>query len=317
MREGGGALLVITVIALVARLIQLNSDYWIDEISALQKSFRLPISGILSTFLGDTHHPLYAVFARISLVLFGEAPWSLRVPAVLFGVAAIPATYLVARLVTSRREALVASLIMALSYHHVWFSQNARGYTLIGLLALLSTWALVRMLEGSSWWMALYFAAFAALGAYTHLTMVFVAVGQAIVAAVTVARPEAGQPRVDWRVPMLGFGGAAFLTVMLYAPMLDQVVDFFVNRPSNLVGTSTPMWALVETIRVLLLGLGAAGVIPASVILVVGAIAARFMGRREQGGPRRDQKVIEAEYVVIEDARADDRTPSDENPRDK
>ena len=51
--------------------------------------------------------------------------------------------------------------------------------------------------------------------------------------------------------------------------------------------------------------------------ILIGAIAARFMGRRDQGGPRRGQKVIEAEYVVIEDVRADDRTPSDENPRDK
>ncbi len=52
-------------------------------------------------------------------------------------------------------------------------------------------------------------------------------------------------------------------------------------------------------------------------VILIGAIAARFMGRRDQGGPRRDQKVIDAEYVVVEESRADDRTPSDENPRDK
>jgi len=177
LREGGPALLGIVAIALLARVIRLNSGYWIDELYALMNSYRLPFSGIVSTFWGDAHHPLYSLFARMSLTVFGEAPWATRAPAVVFGTAAVAATYLVARLVASRREALLASLILAVSYHHVWFSQNARGYTLMGLLALMSTLALVRMLERGSWQMAVLYAVIAALGAYTHLTMVFVAFG--------------------------------------------------------------------------------------------------------------------------------------------
>ena len=33
---------------------------------------------------------------------------------------------------------------MATSYHHIWFSQNARGYTMIGFFALASTWLLLK-----------------------------------------------------------------------------------------------------------------------------------------------------------------------------
>src|SRR6185503_19164406 len=170
---------------------QLNSSYWTDEILALQKSFRLSLLQVITTFLGDTHHPLYSVFARVSLLMFGEAPWALRLPAVLFGVMAIAMTYVVARLAVRRREALFASLLLAVSYHHVWFSQNARGYTLIGLLALLTTWTLIRLLQQPTWRLAAAYALCAALGAYTHLTMVFVAIGQALVAVVAMARPQA------------------------------------------------------------------------------------------------------------------------------
>jgi uncharacterized membrane protein len=272
MREGGVPLLAITAIALVARLIRLDSGYWIDEIIALQRSFRLPMMEIVTTFLGDNHHPLYSIFGRAALVLLGEAPWALRLPAVLFGVATVAAVYLVARLVVSRREALIASLLLAVSYHHVWFSQNARGYTLIGCLALLSTWLLVRMLERPSWQLGLAFALCTALGAYTHLTMVFIAVGQALVAVVEWARPGHGRQRIDWRIPALAFSLAAVLTVLFYAPMLDQMLDFFVNVPSQLLGASTPAWALREAIRVLLLGVGVTGAFLASIILMTVAI---------------------------------------------
>ncbi len=272
VREGGIALAVIVVVALVARLIQLNSGYWADEIGALQTSYQLPGFGVLTTFRGDTHHPLYSVFGRIALLLFGESPWALRLPAVVFGVASVPATYVVARLVASRREALIACLLLAVSYHHVWFSQNARGYTLIALLALLATWALVKMLETSSWPMAFAYAAFAALGSYTHATMVFVAVGQAVAAAIVWLWPERQQQRTDWRVAVSAFALAGLFTLVLYAPMLGQVVDFFTNKPSSLLTRSTPLWALREGLRVLAIGLGATGTAVAAVVVMVGMV---------------------------------------------
>ena len=271
LREGGWPLGTIVVIGAVARVIRLNSGLWTDEILALQRSFRLSLADIVTSFFGDTHHPLYSVFARISLLLFGESPWAVRLPAMVFGVATIAMTYAVARLTTSRRVALFASALLAVSYHHVWFSQNARGYTLIGLLALLSTWTLIRLLETPTWKLAVAYALCAALGAYTHLTMVFVAVGQALVAGVDLVRPQSARSRVDWRIPVGAFFLAAIFTTVLYAPMLGQVIDFFVNQPSDLRGTSTPSWALGEAIRVLLTGLNASPLV-ATVILAAGSV---------------------------------------------
>jgi mannosyltransferase len=270
--DGGRPLLAIVAVALVARLIGANSELWTDEILALLHSFRLPLAEIITTFRGDNHHPLYAVFARISLVMFGESPWALRLPSVLFGTAAVAATYGVARLVAPRREALIASLLLAVSYHHVWFSQNARGYTLIGLLALVNTWILVRMLEQPSWRLAIVFALCAAAGAYTHLTMVFITIGQAMVALVALRRAGGGHLRVHWRVLAGAFVLAALFTVLLYAPMLDEVLNFFVNVPSELVVASTPAWALREAIRVLLFALGGPTAILAGVVLVTGTV---------------------------------------------
>ena len=271
LREGGIALLAIVAVAVVVRAYHLGSGYWIDEIYAVQNSFRLSFADIVSTYRGDYHHPLYALAARSALVVFGESPWALRLPALIFGVVAIPATYLVARLALSRRESLLASLVLAVSYHHVWFSQNARGYTLVALLALLGTWTLVRLLETGSWRLAFAYALIAALGAYTHITMVFVAVGHALVAGLLLVFPEGDRPRIRWTVAAAAFVLAAVMTILLYAPMLGEVTDFFLNKPSALRGTSTPAWALREAIRVLLVGIGAPAAIAGAIVLAAGA----------------------------------------------
>ena len=102
-----------TLVALVLRVIGLNKCLWFDEIYFLVVTVRHPMGEILTVFTGDTQHPLYSVMARLCLVLFGEEPWSLRLPAVLFGVASVPALYLLAAKVTSRAEALVAAAFLA------------------------------------------------------------------------------------------------------------------------------------------------------------------------------------------------------------
>ena len=269
----GVGVLAVVVVAAVARGIGLNSGLWIDEIYSLVRSFRAPLSGILTQFWGDNHHPLYAVLAHLSRAAFGESAWAVRLPAMLFGVAAVPMLYALGVLVVTRREALLASLLLAVSYHHVWFSQNARGYSAIAFFAIVAMWALVRgTTTGQTKYFALYGVA-AGLGAYTHLTMIFVVVGHALALLVLYAAPNASRDRsMLARGGSLAFGLGALLTLALYAPMLREVMDFFLHRPSQLRGVSTPSWAIVETIRVLVLGLGAGMAVVGGVVLAGGAV---------------------------------------------
>lgn len=269
----GVALFAVVLVAAVARGIGLNSGLWIDEIYSLVRSFRAPLSGILTEFWGDNHHPFYAVLAHLSRAVFGESAWAVRLPAMLFGVAAVPMLYALGALVVSRREALLASLLLAVSYHHVWFSQNARGYSAIAFFAIVAMWALVR---GATTGRTKYFVVYgvaAGLGAYTHLTMIFVVVGHALATLVVCVAPHASlDRRALARGGAIAFGLGALLTLALYAPMLRAVMDFFLLRPSQLRGVSTPSWAFFETIRVLVLGLGAGMAVVGGVVLAAGAV---------------------------------------------
>ncbi|HKD84018.1 MAG TPA: glycosyltransferase family 39 protein [Terriglobales bacterium] len=107
----------------------------------------------------------------------GEA-W-LRLPSALFGIASIPAMYVVARRLVSTGPALGAAALLAFSPADVYYSQEARSYTLAILLVLLSTYFFVRAVEQCqrrdwAWWMWISTLAF-----YTHDFAALVLIAQA------------------------------------------------------------------------------------------------------------------------------------------
>ncbi|HTG84625.1 MAG TPA: glycosyltransferase family 39 protein, partial [Gemmatimonadales bacterium] len=113
------------IIGLALRLHDLGVGLWFDEIQTMVDYVRLPLGQILTTYDSQNQHMLYSVLARLSVDLFGDSGWSLRLPAALMGTASLWATYRLASRLTSEREALLATLLLTFSYHHVWFSQNA------------------------------------------------------------------------------------------------------------------------------------------------------------------------------------------------
>jgi len=261
-------LMGLTLAAVVLRLINLDAGLWLDEIYAIVNQFRLPVTELLTTYIGDNQHPLYAILASLSVSTFGEHAWSARLPAVIFGIATVPALYLFGTQVSNRKEGLLAAALLTFSYHHVWFSQNARGYTALALAAILCSFYFVRLLRGgknSNLWM---YGLIAALGTYAHLTMVFVVVGHFMVYLLQLVFPgNTGHRFTHWKLPLLAFITAGTISLLLYGPILGQVIDYFVNKPS-LEGLSTPQWALKEAIRSLSIGFGAGAVVSVGMVMV-------------------------------------------------
>jgi mannosyltransferase len=260
----------ITVAALVLRLIGLNKGLWWDEIYFLVETLRHPLVRILTVFTGVAQHPLYSVLARLCIVLFGEEPWSIRLPAMLFGVASVPALYLLAAKVTTRAEALVAAAFLAVSYHHIWFSQNARGYTVLAFFSILSALFLLEGIRSAKMGPFFAYAVAASLGIYTHITMVFlVAAHFLICAGWLVSEARKRKSPIGWQLPLAGFVLTGVLAAVMYAPILAQVFHFFAYHPSSMTAVSTPKWALAETLRGLSLGLGTTSVLLGAAVVVL------------------------------------------------
>ena len=99
---------ILLAIALVLRIIGLNEGLWYDEIATLVHHVRLPAREIIGHY-NLNNHILYSLLAHFSIGWFGESAWSIRLPAVVFGVVTIPAAYYLGRQLASRYEAFLAT----------------------------------------------------------------------------------------------------------------------------------------------------------------------------------------------------------------
>ena len=170
--------------AMALRVYRLNGGLWLDEILTLVNYAEAPIGEIITTYDSQNQHFLYSVFARICILLFGQSVWSFRLPAVLFGVGSIWAAYLFGRQVSSTREALLSAALLTFSYHHIWFSQNARGYIMLLFFTLVASWLVVRGVREKRPRLWIAYAVVAALGAYVHISMIFIVMGHFVICLV-------------------------------------------------------------------------------------------------------------------------------------
>ena len=276
-RWEGLAFVGLLALALVLRWIGVHQDLWIDEVYTLVQFVRPSWGQIFTNYTDDNQHLLYSLLAHASVSTFGESAAALRLPALLLGLASLWATQRLAILVSGRREALLAVALLAVSYHHVWFSQNARGYTGLLFATVLSTELLLRGLWQGRWSIWTGYAAAVALGMGLHLSMVFVVAAHfLLVAALVVRRTGTAALR---RRPLIALVLAATLTLQIYALVSPQVIAFYLQPAA---GTAiapeiwkSPIWLVQETIRGLGVGslVGWVGLALAAVVLTSGVMS--------------------------------------------
>lgn len=281
-------LVAILVLAAVARIIGLDAGLWYDEIYTLTHYVRAPLGQVLTDFSSLNNHMFYSLQAKASVALLGENAWTLRLPAVLFGLGSLVLLWAMARIPAGKVATLFAALLMAISYHHVWFSQNARGYTGILFWTSLATLLLIEGLKRPDWRIWTAYGVSVAAGMYTHLSAGFFFASHALVyAAAWLTRstprlaPYAGLRDIR---PVFGFALGGVLTLLLHLPLLGQVL-VAMNKVSEGKTTSSmaewvnPLRALQE-IADSLSAFGPLAPVALGGVLLVFAVGAVALWRR-------------------------------------
>ena len=135
-----GALLIIILGGFALRLYRLGAQsLWYDEtVSAHLASKSMP--GLIAHTAGDIHPPGYYLLLHIWTRLSGDSEFALTFFSLVFGVLLIPLTFAVARYLLGQMVALWAALMVAISPFHLWYSQEARMYTLGAALGMVVLW---------------------------------------------------------------------------------------------------------------------------------------------------------------------------------
>ena len=240
----------ILLLATALRLYGLDGGLWFDEIVTYVNYVQVPFGEAISTYDNQNQHILYSLLANLAFYIFGESIWSLRLPAVLFGTGSIWALYMLGREVANSREALLSAALLAFSYHHVWFSQNARGYTGLLFWTILASWLFLRALREGRPRLWVLYAVSVALGAYTLIYMVFVVLGHFVIFLVTLygERQREGWPRI-WPGLFLGFLLSGILTFLLHALVLPQFIEAFAHPEVGGPIWTQPMWGILEFVK--------------------------------------------------------------------
>jgi len=141
-------LLIVLLIAAALRFYELGAkSLWLDEITSVRRvrgSFREMIDEVAAH---DGHPPLYYVLQYGVKVLGGDEA-AVRIPSALAGIALVYVAYRIARQLFDEKAGLCAAGLCAVSAFQIYFSQEARPYSLAMLLAALSLWLFLQIIEG-------------------------------------------------------------------------------------------------------------------------------------------------------------------------
>ncbi len=153
-------------------------NFWDDEAASVIFA-QLPWSSFWRTIANYEANMSFYYFLLRGWLHFGDSEAVIRGLSVLFGLAAILATYLLGKRLFGTKEGLVSAALSAVNMFQIRYSQEARGYSLLLLLSSLSTYFLVRAIESprqKRYWFG--YVVLSALGVYTHLFFYLVVLAQ-------------------------------------------------------------------------------------------------------------------------------------------
>lgn len=236
-----GVLLLLLILALASflRIYDLGAEsIWLDEAHSVIVSSQ-NFASVITEAASGQHPPLYFVALHSWISLFGSSEVSLRAMSAIFGIASVLIIYGIGYAFFNRRVGLISSVLSATSLFHIRYSQEARPYSLLLLLSLLSFLFFIKILkQDKKWYYPCYFLANVFL-AYTHVFGLFTIAAQIFFLLLFWAKY---QPQRFKLLAMQATTIAALLPlVLLLGPVARSIAQrgFWIREPSltSILGT--------------------------------------------------------------------------------
>jgi uncharacterized membrane protein len=160
-------LLCITIVAIFLRFYKLDAwSFWGDEVFSIgfeEDGFNYSI----------LRRSLAIDLIHLATGIFGVNEWSARLVPALIGIISIPVLYFLIRKALGTPTALIASALLTLSPWHLYWSQNARFYSLLLLFYSLALLTFYMGLEKDRPFLLVLSLLFMGLGARERLVALF------------------------------------------------------------------------------------------------------------------------------------------------
>lgn len=240
-RREWGVVVLITFVGFLFRMNDMSIPLRYDEAETYLSAVIRPWFVTVSSYYAPNNHVFHSVLAKISCGVFGGTVWALRLPALLAGLALIPATYVTTCALAGREvcrrdrnmAATMAAFFVAVSVPLSGYSVDARGYSLVALFWLISVLLARYCLatDNAAAWAGLPIVF--AFGLWTIPTMLYAVAGIDAWIVLNRLAPHGSRPWViSWSRLVLCNVFAALATVVLYSPVLvvDGPAKLFQNQ---------------------------------------------------------------------------------------
>lgn len=258
-----------------------RQSLWNDEGTSVAVAQR-DLQTIARDAAADIHPPLYYVLLSRWVRVLGTGEAAVRSLSALLGVGLVALTYALGRLLLGRRPALAAAFLAAISPFQVYYSQEARMYMLLAVLAAGAVLALARWVRRPAWQALAALVLLEAAGLWTHYSFAFVALALNLAFLLSLRRGTLRR-LVPWGASQAG-------ALLLFAPWLPVALRQAGSWPGRVDAAALP--ALADAWRWLVFGpaietrVVLEWVVASAILVLAGwVLIARQPGRAERPQP--------------------------------
>jgi 4-amino-4-deoxy-L-arabinose transferase-like glycosyltransferase len=222
------ALIVITVIGFFLRFYNLGyNSLWLDEASTYSISVKSFAEIWQVTAAGEFNPPLFYWVEHVMLML-GNNEIILRFIPALLGVLTIPLFYVIGKEFLDQNTGIIAAAACAMSPFLIYYSQEARAYSMMLFFVTLATIFFLKAMKSGSLTHWAFFGAFSALAFWSHF-YAFVMIAALVLYALIEWAPRIRTEFNNLKMLVLGivvFGVLSF-------PLILVTLQLFITRTAS------------------------------------------------------------------------------------
>jgi hypothetical protein len=228
-----------------------QDSLWDDEAWSVWAAGAPTLGESLARVKADVHPPLYFFLLHGWLRLAGDSVLALRLPSLFMGLLALAATYAVGARLFDRQTGLLALALLAGMGFLIYYTREARMYSLLLALGALTIYAGLRWQAQPTLRRALPYAALMAALLYTHYAGALLIGAQVLWLLWLALRGRLGA--VGWRNGFIPFA----LALIAYEFWVPTLLDQLRANPGGPLALPLPTdWGTVAALLLILTGGG-------------------------------------------------------------
>ncbi len=174
-------LIVIILIAFLLRIYKLDyKSIWLDEGLSTWIASHSNFIQLLNETSFSRQNPLFSIVLHFWISIFGKSEFFIRLPNVVFSLGLVYMAFRIGVLLYSNQVGILSSLLLTISVFHINHTQEARPYTLSSLLALISVYFYIKLIEEGNFKYKAGYLISSILLVYNHMIGFFIIIAQNI-----------------------------------------------------------------------------------------------------------------------------------------